>query len=151
MCGDWKTVEYIKEKKRRGYYSVDAVDPHDGKLWELLISEKKAKWTAAQGEGRTKELCHTVRGVLSSPSAIYRGVRFAELDVDDDSWFCYVGRPRQAYDHKTGKAVPAWENEVFLVFVNEDRVVYNWSWYTSDTDNPALPLGHEARFAEKVI
>ena len=148
---DPKSPKYSKDKARRGYTSVDAIDPHDGKTWQLLISDSKAAWIAKQGMGRTKELCYTVRGVLAAPTAIFKGVRFAELEIADDDWLCYVGQPQQAYDHKTGEAVPPWPNEVFLVFVTDERVVYNWYWYDCDKDTPSLPIGHKDRFAQRVL
>jgi len=50
-----------------------------------------------------------------------------------------------------GVQVRADPNEVFMVFVNENKVAYLWYWHIADDDDKTLPLGHEKRFKKKVI
>ncbi len=45
---------------------------------------------------------------------------------------------------------PPRRGQVFLVFVNEDRVAYNWRWEQADPHKPDLPLGHEKRFKRRL-
>ncbi len=151
MASSWKDREYDKKKQRRGYNTVEAIDPHDGGKWDVLLADDKVRWTARQGMGRAKELGYTVRGTLAAPAAIFRGIRFPDLDLEGDDWLCYVGKPKQAFNHRTGEAVPPWPNEVFLVFVTDERIVYHWSWYACDGADARLPEGHEDRFTEKVL
>jgi hypothetical protein len=139
-----------KEKRRRGYSSLDAVDPNDGGKWQVLLPDTKMDFVAAQGHGAAMELADTVRWALLHPRALFRGVRDLERDIAEDRWLCYVATPAYAYDHKTGKKCPPWPNEVFLVFVTEERVVYSWYWCESDGREPHLPVDHENRFLEKV-
>jgi len=108
-------------------------------------------YVAAQGLGAAMELADTVRWTLLHPRAVFRGVRDLERDISEDNWLCYVALPSHAYDHKTGKKRPPWPGEVFLVFVTEERTVYNWYWYESDGRKPHLPADYETRFLEKVL
>lgn len=144
-------AEYSKQKSRRGYHSVKAIDPHDGKEWELLLSEDMLKYTASKGHGAALELAHTVRWALLNPRQIYRGVRDDENDVDDDGWLCYVATPPHAYDFKRGVQVPAWPNEVFAVYVTDERVIYRWMWLKCDENDLHKPVDHESRFRAQVF
>ena len=68
----------------------------------------------------------------------------------EEEWLCYAGTPETAYDHRRGDARPAWEGEVFLVFVNDDRIVYNWRWEKADSRYRDRPLNFEQRFTQRV-
>jgi hypothetical protein len=140
-----------KTKCRRGYTSVKAIDPRDGGEWELLLSDAKMRWVAEQGEGAAKELGYTVRPALLNITSIHCGVRDLERDIDEDNWLCYVATPAYAYDWKTGDRVPAWRNEVLLIFVTEERVIYGWYWCKCDPQDKTLPFDHRTRFRERVL
>jgi hypothetical protein len=140
-----------KEKCRRGYSSLDAIDPNDGGKWQVLLSNSKMDWVAAQGHGAAMELADTVRWTLLHPRAIFRGVRDLDKEVEEDNWLCYVSTPNHCYDHKTGERRPPWDGEIFMVFVTEERVVYNWYWDECDRQDVNLPTDHENRFIEKVL
>ncbi|MCE9555644.1 MAG: hypothetical protein K8T91_20025 [Planctomycetes bacterium] len=144
-------AEYAKEKQRQGYSSVKAVDPHDGKQWDVLISGKTIARAAGSGSGCAKELAYTVRCALLDIRHLYRGVRDIDRQIDEDKWLCYIATPSHAYDYKTGEQVPAWRNEVFLVYVTDERVVYTWGWVTADPNNPHIPEDCDTRFREKVF
>lgn len=136
-----------KQKERRGHSSIPAVDPADGSLWEVLVSDEKMDRTALRGMMYAKELAYSVREVLVTPRVIFQGVR---EDGGEDDWLCYVGVPRHAFT-KEGKAILPYKGEVFLVFVNGDRVAYHWGWEESDGNDPGLPPDHETRFTKKVL
>jgi hypothetical protein len=108
-------------------------------------------YVAAQGHGTAMELADTVRWALLHPRAIFRGIRDLDRDVSEDNWLCYVAVPGHAYDRKTGKRRPAWPNEVFMVFVTDERVIYNWYWTECDGQQSHLPADYETRFLEKVL
>lgn len=142
---------YEKRKTRRFYLPIIALDPHDGGDWDLLISPKTIQWAVDGGMGCAKELAETVRWGLANPNAVYLGVRDWEKDISEDDWYCYVATPPFAYNFQTGKPVrPAWENEVFLIYVNAERVYYLSYWAKCDPTDGSLPLGHEDRFRERV-
>jgi hypothetical protein len=144
-------AEYDKDKTRPGYAVVTAVDPHDGGTWNVLISPKLLEWVKRNGMGRTRELTDSVRWSLLNPSAVYRGVRDLEREIDDDGWLCYVATPPRAYDYRTGNARRPWEGEVLMVCVTDERELYGWWWVEADPDDARLPIGHQQRFREKVF
>lgn len=144
-------IEYTKTKSRRGYETVKALDPHDGGEWDLLVSHLTMDRTVKRGRGAVNELAHTVRTAILRPAAIFQGVRDLEREISEDRWLCYVTRPNFAYNLKTGeKVIPAWDDEVFLVFVNDERVYYMSYWCKCDPIDTHLPFGHEDRFRERV-
>jgi hypothetical protein len=144
-------AHYSKKKSRSGYAALPAIDPHDGGEWDVLIPGKLMDWVKSRGEGATRELCDTVPWALKNIRRMFRGIRDDEREVDDDGWLCYVSRPSHAYDWKTGKRVPAWPGEIFLVYVTDERVVYHWCWVKADPDDPDLPIDHDERFKAKVF
>lgn len=97
------------------------------------------------------ELADTVRWTLVNPSAIFRGIRDLEKDIAEDDGICYVSVPKHAYNHRTGEKCPRWKGEVFLVFVSDERVVFNWYWYAADEREPRLPGDYKDRFFERVL
>jgi len=101
--------------------------------------------------GRTRELVDAVRWALLHPASVYRGIRDIDNEIDEDDGLCYVAAPPRAYDYRTGEQRPAWNNEVMLVFVNEERVLFNWFWVKVDPSDRRLPVDHEIRFREKVF
>lgn len=135
-----------KRKSRRGYSSIPAIDPNDGKPWEVMVSHAKMDLIASRGPMHAKELAWSVREVLSSPHAVFQGVR----EEGEETWLCYVGRPRHAFN-KAGQAVPPYRGEVFLVFVTDERVVYNWRWEKCDPSDPKLPEGYAGRFVRRAL
>ncbi len=138
-------------KVRNGYMSIEAVCPHDGKIWDVYLSLEKAKWVTSNGMGATLELAETVRDGLRNPRRIFRGVRDDDREIDDDGWLCYISRPSVAYDRKRHVKVPAWDNEVFMIYVTDERVVYHWGWYACDNQDPDLPVDYENRFKKPVF
>lgn len=141
----------LEKACRRGYCGVDAINPADGKKWQILLSNEHMDHVAGCGVGATQELIHTVRWALLNPCAIFRGVRDDQKDLDEDGWLCYVATPNHAYDHKTGSRRPAWEGEVFTVYVTDEEIIYGWRWYKADAINPQLPEDYENRFSKRLI
>lgn len=129
---------------------VDAVDPYTGKPWKLYVRNRKVEQTALKGMGAARELAFTVLNAVQKPTAVFKGVR--DSDDGDEDWLIYVSNPAFAYDHQTGNQVRAWKGEVFLVFVDEDRIIRRWFWDEADHMNPKLPVNHDKeRFVEKLL
>lgn len=103
------------------------------------------------GAGKVKEAGYVVPEVLLKPTAIFEGLT---QDSDESrrgaGWRCYVGRPGQCFEDD-GRSMPAPRNRVFLVFVNDQRVAYNWYWCAADPADPTLPDGHATRFRVRLI
>ena len=135
-----------KRKVRRGYATVEAIDPSDGKTWDVLISHTKMDTIAQRGMGHAKELAHIVPKILRQPTAIFKGVR----EEEEAEWLCYVGIPSVAY-HPTGESREPWPGEVFLVFVNSERIAYTWRWEKADPRDRRLPVDYENRFDTRAL
>lgn len=137
-----------KQKTRKGYCSIAAIDPADGRPWHVLVSHEKMDHIYKRGKGAVSELTDSVSWGLLHPKAVFQGVR----EEGEDTWLCYTSIPPHAYDHKDGRRVkPPWAGQVFLVFVNGDRVVYNWRWEKADLADPGLPAGYKNRFRKRVL
>jgi hypothetical protein len=92
-----------------------------------------------------------VPAILQRPTAIFEGLR---RDEDEDrwgyGWRCYCGRPDRAY-RADGSAIQPYADQVYLVFVNDERVAYNWRWEKSDPENRSLPVDDETRFKQRLL
>ena len=101
--------------------------------------------------GHANECGHIVPMILQQPTAIFEGLR---EDADEDrrgyGWRCYCGIPEHAY-HADGTERPPYPGQVYLVFVNDEHVAYNWRWERADPDNPRLPENHQQRFKRKLL
>ena len=136
-------------KKRREYLVISAADAPSGTL-DVLISHARLISIAKRGVGHINEAAELVPATLQNPAAIFEGL---SLDDDEDQrgvgWRCYVSVPDRSYT-PDGRRQPPWEDEVFLVFVNEERVAYNWRWEKCDLDDPRLPQGYSERFKKRL-
>ncbi len=131
---------------RRQYLQLDAVDPDNGKTTKVQISHDRLMAVALRSMGHASEASFIVPHILQKPTAIFEGLR---QDEDEDKrgvgWRCYCGVPPHSY-RTDGTAGPPYSGQVYLVFVNRDKIAYNWRWEKADPSDPALPLGHENRF-----
>lgn len=137
---------------RRKYITLLAVEPKDGTLsCEVLVSFDRMQAVGRRSLGQAKECGYIVPIVLKKPSAIFEGLR---RDEDEDrwgyGWRCYCGVPEQSYA-SDGTSIPPYPGQVYLVFVNDDRVAYNWRWEKADPDNLRLPVGYETRFKQRLL
>ena len=127
--------------------AIEGINPADGKQGEVFLRQAKITATAKRGMGAAKELAYLVPFTLQNPTAIFRGVR----EEGEREWLCYCGQPPDAYNHKTGERVPPWLGQVFLVFADDDGIIYNWRWDKADSENLRLPADHARRFEEQVL
>src|SRR5262249_44641962 len=141
-----RSVSMATQREYRPDGLLPAYNPIDGQTCTVIVRQTTAEIIRRRGFGPAHELVEIVPPTLLRPTAVFRGLR----DRDALTWLCYVGLPTRAYDYTTGLRVPPWPGEVFLVFVNGERVVYTWGWEKSSPSNPHLPEDHEARFVEKL-
>lgn len=139
------------DRSRRDYLTLQAQDPVTGTLdFEVLVSFDRMQAVARRGLGHAKECGIIVPAILQRPTAVFEGLR---RDEDEDrwgfGWRCYCGLPEHSYrsDGSTGRPYPG---QVYLVFVNDERVAYNWRWEKSDPDDLTLPLDHALRFKQRL-
>ena len=89
--------------------------------------------------------------ILQHPTAIFEG-----LTKDDDEdrrgvgWRCYCGIPSKSY-RTDGVAQNAFPGQIFLVFVNQEAIAYNWRWEKCDQADFRLPENHSQRFKRRLL
>ena len=58
--------------------------------------------------------------------------------------------PKMRY-HKDGTKRTPYPGQVYLVFVNDEGVAYNWRWEKADAESPDLPADHQTRFRKRLV
>jgi hypothetical protein len=106
---------------------------------------------ARRSLGHAKECGYLVPQILQKPTAVFEGLC---EDEDEDrrgyGWRCYCGTPAQSY-RRDGSATRPYPDQVYLVFVNDEHVAYNWRWEMCDPDDPNLPINHRTRFKKRLL
>ena len=145
-------------RSRAGYEAFDAIDPGEGTLFEVFVSHRRMGAVARRGIHAVMELAYVVSEVLRTPRRIYEGLRWeGDLDAprEPDEWLCYVGRPSADFRTPDSQdASPPRPDRLFLVFVNEERVAYNWRWEQAAENSEDEPMGMNAtnpRFRRRVL
>jgi hypothetical protein len=129
-----------------------AIEPKDGTLsCHVQISSQRMQIVARRSLGQAKECGYIVPAVLGRPTAIFEGLR---RDEDEDrwgyGWRCCCGVPEKAY-RTDGSEIRPYVGQVYVVFVNDERVAYSWRWEKADPDNRMLPVDHETRFKQRLL
>ena len=139
-----------KKDSRRHYLMLQAVNP-DGSACEFLISYDRMQTVAKRSLGHANECGRIVPKILQEPTAIFEGLtRDSDEDRRGVGWRCYCGVPEQAF-HADGTPRLPYPGQVYLVFVNDEYVAYNWRWEKSDPDDPTLPVDHATRFKRRLL
>lgn len=140
-----------EEQSRRESLLLKAVNPTDGSTCTVQVSYVRLQAVSKRSMGQLKEAAFSVPYVLARPQAVFQGLC---QDVDEDArgygWRCYVGVPPHGY-RADGTEVLPWPGQVFLVFVNQDQVAYNWRWERCDEDGSGMPQGYRGRFRERLL
>jgi len=131
------------ESVRAGYSTLQAINPHSGVVWEVFLSQLQQAKTAKLGMGKTKELAYLVPETLMKPQAVFIGLR-----DEGDEGLCYVGSPSCSYRGTDGKQADPWVGQVYLVFVNKDKVVFSWRW---ERGVNGMPENYDKRFSKQVL
>lgn len=128
-----------------------AIDPVTGKQTKIQLSYDKLKSLKTTGIGRILEASSVLPQVLIRPSAVFEGLtREQEQDRRGHGWRCYCGTPDHCFEDD-GKQYPAPPGQVFLVFINDDGIAYNWRWEKADGANAGLPIGYATRFQRRLL
>jgi hypothetical protein len=142
----------LHPEQRRDGITLLAIEPKDGKLTcEVLVSYDRLQAVGRRSLGHAKECGYIVPAILEAPTCIFEGLR---RDEDEDrwgyGWRCYGGLPAHAY-RADGGTIPPYIGQVYLVFVNDERVAYNWRWEKADPDDFKLPVDHQTRFKQRLL
>ena len=141
-----------KTQERRELLKTNAIDPKTGKEMEVIFSHAKIQSLTKHGNISYIYDVELVYDVLKKPEGIFEGLRQDDDEkfTDFPGWLCYSGKPSYRYN-KHGKKEIASPEEVFLVFVNSEKVIYNWYWYSCDPANKGYPLDYKTRFRDKTL
>lgn len=138
-------------ESRRGGLTIQAANPDGDGTVPVLISHARLLAVSKRGVGHVKECAHIVPDILQNPAAVFEGLRREE---DEDrwgaGWRCYCGIPECSYSQDGTEGRP-YRGQVYLVFVNDEGVAYNWRWEAADPEDPSLPVNHEARFSRRLL
>ena len=149
----------IMDNSRRGNLTRLALNP-ETKLPDLKV-EIRGKRLSGLGRRENKAdiytAAYTLPETLENPDAVFEGLRFDDDEprsCNSPGWLCYAKHPARRYKND-GSAFETPKNQIFLVFVTVDKMVYNWAW--DDADENALvhgeymPDDYENRFAQQVF
>jgi hypothetical protein len=140
----------MAKQSRRDRLCIQALDPETRQTCVIQISQQRLLTIAKWGAWAVNEASEIVPFILQYPAAVFQGLR---RDEDEDpggtGWRCYCGRPTKRFQ-KDGSEANAEPGQVFLVFVNDEAVAYNWRWEAADLENANLPKGHDIRFRSMV-
>jgi hypothetical protein len=135
---------------RREYLCIEALNPLNGETESIQISQQRMLSVGRRSVGHAKECGLIVPEILQNPTAVFEGLR---RDEDDDQWGCgwrcYCGIPSNSYT-SDGREKASYPMQVYLVFVNDEGVAYNWRWEKADPDDPDLPINHQDRFQRRL-
>ena len=130
--------------------NIKGHDPVTGKEIDVYISYERLQAIAKRSRGQIRETAELVPLTLQCRGPVFEGLC---VDGDEDrrgvGWRCYCSSPDYGYTQE-GDRCPPRAGQVYLVFVNEDRVAYNWRWERAHPDHPELPLDLENRFKRRL-
>jgi hypothetical protein len=127
-----------------------AWDPVSGSEIDVFISHDRLQAIGKRSRGQILEAAELIPQALQCRGAVFEGLC---LEEDEDrrgvGWRCYCCFPDRSYT-PDGDRRPPRRGGIFLVFVNEDRVAYNWRWEKVDDEDPNLPCNYKKRFKENL-
>lgn len=150
MKGRDRQSRTMKTPKITCFATLQARDPDKLTEWiEVRISHQRAENIERRGPEHVTDMAQFVPLALEEPFAIYRGIRRGQGILDD--WLCYVCAPKQMYAGKMQPPRPVSPGDLFLVWVNGERVAYLWRWEKPDPSKPGFPKAAKRRFSERII
>ena len=150
----------MPDETRRSDLQRLAVNPETGRV-DLVLTLDYDRVNATLNHrdslGDKMTLAYIVPEALKKPTALYQGLRFEEDErhsCSSPGWLCYCYYPEFKYNLAGQKVKPP-VDKVFLVFVNEDKEVYNWAWVPADLDaltqRKHLPQDYQTRFEKPIF
>ncbi len=133
-----------KGNSRRKYLQLEAASPGTQENCVVRISFDRMQAVARRSLAHVKECGNIVPFILQHPTGIFEGLRRDE-DKRGYGWRCYCGIPEVAY-HSDGTPRSTYPGQIYVVFVNDDGVAYNWRWEKCDPDDFSLPIDYQKRF-----
>ena len=139
---------------RREALTRQALNPKTKQLdWEFVVRHERIQGILRKNnKADIYTVIYTLSAALREPDAIFEGLRFDDDEprhCDNEGWLCYAYHPANRYN-EYGAAYETPKNRIFLVFINDEKIVYNWAWEKADSNSLAigryLPVDYETRF-----
>lgn len=142
--------------------SIKAFNPETKDLsYNFRISQKALEIIKGRGSrGDLQIALNLVVPTLQQPTAIFRGLLREEEKVERHSgpspfWLCYCSRPYRDFDDNGNECDPH-PRKVFVVYVNDEHVFYEWRWEDADlnefiANKIYLPENYRTRYKERLL
>lgn len=137
-------------KTRRDALAIYALNPTTGKKdLKVWFKSEKIQLVGRRSKGQLLETSELVPYILQNPRQVFEGLCWEndEKGSRGAGWRCYSGLPLCAY-RQNGTRREAYPGEVFLIFVDDTGLVYNWRWEKSDRASDGLPNEFDLRHGE---
>ena len=144
-------MERTDTETRRNSLCIRAVDPKTGKnSIAVYLDYKKIQIIGKRSKGQLLEAAEIVPYVLQNFRQVFEGLCWDEDEkgARGVGWRCYCGLPLYAYSADGTQRQP-YEGEVYLVFIDDENVAYNWRWEKSDCADKGLPNEYDAEHGDK--
>ena len=139
------------QESRREYITIVAIDPIYGKPCEVLISYDRIQAVGREVLVTPKNVhisfrlfCNILRPFLK----VFGGTRTNPAKA-------LAGDVTAAFRNKSflqdGTPIRPYAGQIYLVFVNDENVAYNWRWEKSDESDLRLPRDHDTRFRRRLL
>ncbi|MDQ3622639.1 MAG: hypothetical protein M3463_09145 [Verrucomicrobiota bacterium] len=129
----------------RGYLTVTGLHPSGTGTATFKIPSSAVEHFQRHGPGHKFFDALLIADVVKAPAAIFKGLKREE----QEGGICYAGIPPRRYqDHHI--TVPPRPGMTFAVFMNANKVIFEWRWEKADPGKPEYPINSSERF-EKVL
>ncbi len=121
-----KLIITPKLGERKRIYAIPGLSPDGKSAWDFHVDSKKVDFVKRTSTGAVYEFAKNVPFVMNDLNAIvFQGIR---TDGHQEG-LCYMGWPHRRFGAE-GNELPVKDEECFLVFINEERIIYHWRWET---------------------
>ena len=112
--------------ERERIYLIRGLSPDGKSEWDFHLDSKKVEFVKRVSTGAVHELSKNVPFVMREINAlVFQGIR---TDGHQEG-LCYMGWPHRRFGTE-GNELVVKDEDCFLVFINEERIIYNWRWET---------------------
>ena len=122
--GPLRCIYLLMQSKRPDPFSFPGLSPDGKSEWDFHLDSKKVEFVKRVSTGAVHELSKNVQFVMREINAlVFQGIR---TDGHQEG-LCYMGWPHRRFGTE-GNELPVKDEDCFLVFINEERIIYNWRW-----------------------
>ena len=141
------------DELRRDGIEFPTFDPKTGQTFMSRMRFARLKYLATKSKGFVMEGVELVKQILASPGAVFEGLK---REKDEEfcpdgaaGWRCYCGIPTHKY-LPSGATAACPPNQMLMVFISDDSVVYFHCWGVSDPQHQEIPFDRKDRFVKQI-